>query len=158
MIGSLSRMLLLATVALLFAAPAMARKKKDKDPSVEPAAVEQSTPDVPDDANSKKFASSLIKTAIENFTPSDASGATFKYAKMTFSGDNQWTADAFVEIQDERMECVERGGWTLEPAESASVGTVSWKVEQTDCPGREAGSTTRAEFTISKSGVDAVFR
>lgn len=155
--GSLNRALLLALASFLFAGPALGKKKKkDKDAAESPAAT--ATPDVPDDGNSKKFASQLIETAIANFSPSDGGGATFKYSTLAFVGDNTWKADAYIEIQDERMECVESGGWTMEPAESSTVGTVTWKVESTDCPGRESGGQTRALLTLSKSGIDAIFR
>jgi len=157
--GSLNRALLLASASFLFAGPALAKKKKkNKDAEEEAAPAAQATPDVPDDGNSKKFASKLIETSITDFRPSDGGGATFKYSSLSFIGDNTWKADAYVEIQDERMECIESGGWTMEPAESSTVGTVTWELESTDCPGRESGGKTRVQFTLTKNGVDAIFR
>ena len=52
------------------------------------------------------------------------------------------------EVMDEGMECVESGSWSMEPADSKSVGTVSWDLEKTNCAGRESGGTTRAEFSF----------
>jgi hypothetical protein len=129
------------------------KKKKNKKGAVEaPAAAKVAVPDTPADPASKKFAMRLLDASITDFRPSDAGGAKFVYSAFKFQGDNSWTADAYVEIDEERMECTESGKWTMEKAESDKVAVVSWSVDSTDCPGRESGSTPRVQFTISKSG------
>jgi len=110
----------------------------------------------PADAKSKAFAAALVALKITNFTP--ARRGPFVYTQMRFADDDTWTGNGYVEIEDERMECVESGSWSMEPADSATVAVVAWKVDSTDCTGRTAGGETRAEFTIANSRLDAVFR
>jgi len=151
-------------LACLFAlsAPAMAGKKskdknKDNSASTEQAAESVDT-QLPDDNTSKKFGEALMAAEISNFKPVDNVGAKFVYATMSFDAGNTWRAEGYVEIQDERMECVESGAWSLEPATSNTVGTVSWTVDKTDCAGRDAGQESRAQVTIEKNGISALFR
>jgi hypothetical protein len=47
----------------------------------------------------------------------------------------------------------------MTPAESNDLAGVNWKVEKTDCSGREAGGETRAMLTLGKDGLkDIKFR
>ena len=155
---TLSRALLVLGGTLAFASPAVAKKKKkDKAAAPEPAAA-SATPDVPNDGNSKKYAQKLLETEIKDFSPSDGAGAKFEYTSMKFAGDNTWSAEGYVEIADERMECTEKGKWTMEAATSATEATVTWTLDTTDCPGRESGGETRAVLKLTKSGVEAIFR
>ena len=151
-------------LACLFAlsTPAMAGKKskdknKDKSASAEEAPASVDT-QLPDDNTSKKFGDALMAAEITDFRPVDNVGAKFVYSTMSFDAGNTWRADGYVEIQDERMECVESGAWSIEPAESNTVATVSWTVDKTDCAGRDAGQATRAQVTIEKNGISALFR
>lgn len=152
----------IAALSLLIAGPALAGKKKKKDkpsaPGVETSAA-AAVPTTPDDATSKKFGGKLVTATLSNFSPADTGGAKFQYDKMVFKADNTWKADAWVEFDDEKMECVETGKWTMEPAESDKVATVAWTVDKTDCAGRDAGAAVRAQLTLSKDGsIDAKFR
>ena len=155
---SLTRALLLLGASLALSGPALAKKKKDKKADDAPAAAEEVAPDVPGDANSKKYAQKLLETQITDFRPSDGAGAKFESTRMGFAADNTGSAEGSVEIADERMECKEGGGWAMEPASSASEATVSWTVDKTDCPGRESGTEVRALLKLTKSGVEAIFR
>ncbi len=115
--------------------------------------------DVPDDANSKAFAKNLIANPTSNFKPTDALGAKFEYTKLEFRGDNSWVATGYVEAMDERMECAEAGSWAMSPADSATVATMNWTVDKTNCAGRDAGETTRVQITLGNSGISqALFR
>lgn len=149
-------------IALVVAGPALAgKKKKDKGPAdaAAPSASAAAVPSTPDDAASKKFGVRLMDATLRNFRPNDTGGAKFQYDSMTFAPDNTWKAAAWVEFDDEKMECVEKGTWSMEAAESDKVATVSWKVDGTDCPGRDAGAEIRALLTLSKDGaIDAKFR
>lgn len=152
----------LAALALVVAGPALAGKKGKKskkgDATSTAASTEASVPTTPGDAASKKFGTKLITSSLNNFSPSDG-GAKFKYDTMVFKADNTWSADGWVEFDDEKMECVEKGKWTMEPAESDKVATVAWTVDQTDCAGRDSGVEVRAQLTLSKDGsIDAKFR
>ena len=151
-------------LACLFAlsAPAMAGKKSKDKNKEKSAATDQAAESVdtqlPDDSASKKFGAALIAAEISNFKPVDNVGAKFVYSTMSFDAGNAWRAEGYVEIQDERMECVESGAWSLEPATSNTVGTVAWSVDKTDCAGRDPGQETRAQITIEKTGISALFR
>jgi len=156
-----STVTLLTALSFLIAGPALAGKKKKKDAAA-PEGIEApaaAVPTTPDDATSKKFGAKLMDAALSNFSPADTGGAKFKYDKMVFQPDNTWKADGWVEFDEEKMECVESGKWSMEPAESDKVATVSWTVEKTDCAGRDAGAEVRAQLTLSKDGrIDAKFR
>lgn len=110
----------------------------------------------PADGDSQAFARRLVATQIANFSPSDTSGAKFLYNTLAFRGDGTFAAAGYVEMEDEKMECAESGPWTMEPATSSSVATVSWTVEKTNCAGRDAGQVMRAEVKLQE-GADPVF-
>ena len=155
----MKRTSLLAALALgLVASPALAGKKKKKAMPEAKVPAAAAAPTTPDDGASKKFGMQLMTSTLRNFRPSDG-GAKFQYDAMTFAADNTWKADGWVEFDDERMECAESGKWSMDPAESDKVATVTWTVDDTDCPGREAGAEVRAQLTLGKGGaVEAVFR
>lgn len=111
--------------------------------------------EIPNDGDSKKFAKSLIALTIKNFRPiSDA----LVYETLTFNPDNTWTTEASVEIMDEKMECVESGTWAMDPAESAKVASMTWTVNSTDCPAREAPQDIRLKVTIQGENIQVAFR
>ena len=115
--------------------------------------------DVPDDAQSKAFALTLISADTTDFSPSDASGAKFEYTRFSFRGDNTWVAEGYVEAMDERMDCTESGTWSMSAAESANKASMNWTVTKTNCAGRDNGSETRVLVTVGKSGIEsAMFR
>lgn len=155
-----ARTSLLLAASLAFAGPALAgkKKKKDKGGDAPAAAAASAVPDTPDDKNSKKFGEALVAVSISNWSPSDGGGAKFEYTTLSFNADNSWKGEGYVEIADERMECTETGKWSMDTAESATTATVTWTLDQTDCPGRESGGETRAVVTVTKSGIDAKFR
>jgi hypothetical protein len=112
---------------------------------------------LPDGA--KAFATALVSNATQNFTPTDSDGAVFEYTTLQFRGDGSWRAEGYVEAMDERMECVEAGTWSIDEANSATVGTIAWVVSETSCVGRDNGTETRAEVTVGGSGIQsALFR
>ena len=153
--------LITVLAASLLSPTALARKGKKKKSS-EPAAPEGSaavTPEVPDDATSRRFAKGLIAAQIRDFSPTDATtGATFVYERMSFEPDNTWNSSGYIEVMDDRMECTESGHWSMEPATSPTEATVTWKVDKTDCPGREAGEQVRAVVKLlDDGGIDVIF-
>ncbi len=152
---------LIAVLSLSVAGPALAGKKKKgiEAPAAPAAAPSAAAPTTPDDGNSKKFGAKLMTSTLRNFSPADTGGAKFQYETMSFAADNTWKAAAWVEFDDEKMECTESGKWTMEPASSDKVATVQWTVDKTDCAGRDSGAEVRAELTLSKDGnIDAKFR
>jgi len=105
----------------------------------------------PGDADSQSFARALVALNIKDFSASGASGATFKYTILRFNADGTFSADGYVQIDDESMDCKESGPWSMDAAESATVASVTWKVETTNCAGRDAGAETRAKIDLSDS-------
>ena len=115
------------------------------------------TMSIPD--GTKPFAIALVSSTTKDFSPSDSDGAVFKYTSLQFRGDGTWRADGYVEAMDERMECSEAGTWILAEAESKSVGTIAWTVNETSCVGRDNGTETRAQVTVGSGGIQsALFR
>lgn len=151
---------LTAVLSLALLSPAaLAKKKKDKDnggDAAAPAGPDLSAMQVPDDKASRDFAEKLVAITIRDFRPSDGGGAKFEYTTLGFAPDNTWKAAGYIEIQDERMECTESGTWSMEPAESGKIATISWALVKTDCPGRDAGGDTRALVTLGKTGFESI--
>jgi len=123
------------------------------------AAAAKISMDIPDDGASRGFAETLIGGVTANFAPTDADGAAFEYTSLQFRGDGSWHAEGYVEAMDERMECTESGTWSMTAADSKTVATVAWIVNDTTCVGRDQGTETRAQLTISTRGIEsAMFR
>jgi hypothetical protein len=134
-----------------------AKKNKGDTSSDSTEAKTEKLGDVPDDATSKKFATKLVKTNVNNFSP-DAEG--LRYNTLTFNADNTWKADSVVAVMDEEMECTESGTWTMDPAKSGTVSNMNWTISSTDCPTRQAPQELRVEVTLvdSTSGIHVNFR
>lgn len=105
----------------------------------------------PGDSTSQSFARALVALTVKDFSASGASGATFKYTTLRFNADGTFSADGYVQIDDESMDCKESGPWSMDAAESATVAAVTWKVETTSCAGRDPGAETRAKIDLSDS-------
>ena len=132
----------------------------DKSAATPTAAAESSpkiTMTVPE--GGKAFVSTLTSAVTNNFEPTDADGASFMYTELQFRGDGTWMAQGYVEAMDERMECAESGTWSVEDVSSKTVATIAWTVGETNCVGRDNGSSTRAQVTVGASGISsAMFR
>lgn len=152
------------TPALLLALPLLACGGQKAAPEPAAAAAAATAPsgptgDFPDDAASRAFLAALTMMDIRDFSAVDSTeGAKVVFSSLRFQGDNTWSAQGYVDAGEERMECTERGTWTMEPAASPKEATVSWVIQQTDCVGRESGATTRALFTLTGDDVDVAFR
>ena len=149
-------MTLLTTLALLVACGGK------KAPVAAPAAAAE-TPavasgDFPNDAATRGFVQKLTSTEITNFTANDAGGAKVVLSSVRFSADNTWKASGFVDAGEERMDCVESGTWTSDPAVSPAEATITWVIGATDCIGRDKGYSTRALITIDGDRVDIALR
>ena len=115
------------------------------------------TMSVPD--GGKAFVTTLTGSVTKNFEPTDADGASFMYTELQFRGDGTWMAQGYVEAMDERMECAESGMWSVEEVTSKTVATIAWTVDDTNCVGRDKGSSTRAQVPAGTSGISsAMFR
>lgn len=101
--------------------------------------------DAPKDKNSQEFVRNLIDHPVHNFSPSDTSGLKFTYVTLTFAADNTWMALARLGEGDDSMDCKEMGTWTMDPAESATVATMEWKLTKSTCAGRPQANIIRAK-------------
>ncbi|MEL6345960.1 MAG: hypothetical protein AAFV53_22810 [Myxococcota bacterium] len=154
-------LLLSAAALLLMSADADAGRKKKKggDGDAAAPATADVTPDVPDDKNSEKFAEGLLSKTIQGFAPIDAgANVRFMYNELSFSPDNTWKASGYVEMMGEQMECTEIGVWSMDPAESATVATMTWKVERTDCINQNNGDERRYRVTLQAEGISVAYR
>ena len=125
----------------------------DKNAPVESAAEPAASgPEIPGDANSKKFADKLMGLTIANWAPEDSGDVKFEYTSLTFAADNTWHAAAYVAIQDERVDCKEQGTWSMDPAESPTTAGMTWSILKTNCPGREGGRDLRLQMSILNDG------
>ena len=115
---------------------------------------------IPGDSKSKAFAMRLLSTPLVELQPTDSAGAKFVYKKMTFSNGNTWSADAYLYLasEDIQIDCKESGTWTMTAADSSTVAGVTWKVDKSDCSGRDGvvGTETRAIMTLGKSGLEEI--
>lgn len=112
----------------------------------------------PGDATSQAFVATLTGMELHDFAAVDSGGATVVMRTLAFRGDNTWQGTGHTDFGEERMDCTESGSWSMEPASSPTVATVSWKLLQTDCVGRNAGTENRAVFTIQGDDVEVAFR
>lgn len=152
------------TPALFLALPLLACGGQKAAPAPAAAAAAATAParatgDFPDDAASRAFLQALTMMEIRDFSAVDSTeGARVVFSSLRFQGDNTWAASGYVDAGEERMECTERGTWTMEPATSPKEATVTWIIDQTDCVGRDKGTSTRALFTLTGDDVDVAFR
>jgi len=147
----------MSTVFLFIAMLGNAQAKKEKKEASSEAnpSENQVKANVPNDSNSKKFAKHLFSTEFTNFSPE---GDGFEYTKLRFKKDNTWAADAAIILDDEEMDCIESGTWSMEAAQSVTTAALTWKITATDCPAREAGGTIRIIATLDGQTIDAKYR
>lgn len=105
-------------------------------------------PEIPGDSLSHRFADRLLALQITNWSPDDSGDVEFKYNRLTFNPDNTWVATGYVAVIDERVDCKEVGTWSMDPAESETTAAMTWTIEKTTCPGREAGRELRLSMSI----------
>ncbi len=105
------------------------------------------------------FVDGLLASPIIGWAVNDG-GAPVVYEELVMAEDGGFTAKTTIRLGDEPFECTESGTWTLDDnrSESATVGNLNFKVEQTDCAGREAPKNFRAEATLSGDDVNLEHR
>lgn len=138
------------SLALLLAA--CGPKETTTTSAVTEATAADSANVAPPDAASQAFAKKLFETEFTNFHPVDGAGAELVYSSFSFRPDGTWSAKGSVTVADESMDCGESGQWTMEPAESEDRASLSWKIANTNCAGREAGTEMRFLLTLKKAG------
>lgn len=112
---------------------------------------------VPKDKVSEAYAAALIETTGRGFSP-NAMGLT--YQTITFAADNSWSADGVVSVMDEEMDCIEKGTWMMDPAQSETSANMTWTITSTDCPSRVAPIEMRLQLILTgtEAGINANFR
>ncbi|GEM_PF-1984568 len=118
--------------------------------------IQEASDTLPQDKASQAFAKALVGLEITRFTPTD--DGVLKYDTLSFGADATWSANAAVEIMDERMECTEGGAWSMEPATSDTNAAITWSVDSTNCAGREPGDVQRALVELGAGSFDVSFR
>lgn len=115
--------------------------------------------EIPDDADSKKFADHLVRNPLRGFAPTDSSGgASIKWDTVTFGPKNHWEADAVLTAGGETVRCTEQGRWTIDKAESPTHDTVNLETKKSSCPGRSDGTSYRLVMDIEGDNYQVVFR
>ncbi len=110
---------------------------------------------VPADDTSQAFAQSLVSTNFTNIEPVEL----LNWDSLVFNADGTWSARGEVTMMDEEMACIEGGAWSMEAAERSDNATVTWHLDETNCAGRESGSSQRVLMTLTRDGTyDMQFR
>ena len=126
------------SLPLVLAFALVACGEKEPTTTAAPAEAASTKSDkVPSDPSSEKFGEKLFKLEITSFRPIDGGGASLIYDRLTFAPDGTWTATGSVTAADEKMECVETGDWTMDPAEDEDTASMTWTINKTNCAGRE---------------------
>lgn len=152
------RSFLLSTVILLAAACGEKTETNTAAAADAPQAESIDGATVPGDEASRSFATSLVRTNVTNFKPTDAAGAKFVYKTVDFRGDNTWEAAAEMSADGETIECRESGTWEMDAAESATTANMTWAMTKSTCAGRPDTDNLRLKVTVAKGEYTIVFR
>ena len=98
----------------------------------------------------KKHVDGVISQGVRNLVARDA----------TFAEDGTFEATVSVLLGEEPLACTESGTWTLDGGESTSttVANVNFEMSSTDCAGRTAPTSWRAELTVDGDDITAEMR
>ena len=118
------------------------------------AAEEPAAPKSRFSGDTKAFFDELQRIGVSTWTVAD-DGAAVVYEAVEFAEDGAFSADVTVRIGEEPFTCRESGTWALDRdrASSASVGLMNFEMTETNCAGREAPQSWRAELTITDDDV-----
>ncbi len=109
--------------------------------------------------HTKAFVDSLTGQTIVGWMVAD-DGAPVVYDELTMLEDGTFSAKTTVRIGDEPLECTESGTWALDndQADSKTVGNIDFDLAQTDCAGRTAPNSWRAQVTATGDDVNFELR
>ncbi len=109
--------------------------------------------------STKAYVDGLTRAPIVGWQVAD-DGAAIVYDALTMDEDGTFSAATTVRLGEEPLECRESGTWTLDnnKSDSAQVGELNFELLQTDCVGREAPRTWRAQATVSADDVNFELR
>ena len=110
------------------------------------------TAEMPDSKEARNFANKLVETTVTNWEPtSSGSDTKFEYLSMTFQPDGTWGADAELEASFEKIPCKESGKWSIIEMSGSNSATMSWTIDSTNCPMREANQELRIQMELPKA-------
>jgi hypothetical protein len=101
------------------------------------------------------FIEALLATGVVGYDVA-GEGASVVYDTMDLQEGGTYKAATTLRLEGEDpFPCVESGSWALDndESQSATVGMVTFSLENTDCPGRTAPRSWRAKLEISGSDV-----
>jgi hypothetical protein len=109
--------------------------------------------------DTKGFVDTLMKLGVSDWAVAD-DGATILYDPVTFAEDGSFTATVSVLLGEEPLACTESGTWSLDGGKSRSttLGNVNFEMSSTDCAGRTAPKSWRAELTVDGDDITAEMR
>ncbi len=109
--------------------------------------------------DTKLFVDKLMELGLTDWAVAD-DGATILYDPATFAEDGTFEATVSVLLGEEPLACTESGTWTLDGGESTSttVANVNFEMSSTDCAGRTAPTSWRAELTVDGDDITAEMR
>lgn len=107
----------------------------------------------------RAFVAKLVELGVSDWAVAD-DGAAVMYVPVTFADDGTFQATVSVLVGAEPFACTESGTWSLDDdtATSASVGNVNFEMSTTDCAGRNAPESWRAELTVDGDDITAEMR
>ena len=143
-------------LALLLVVPALAGCPKTGTSTASAEAEPEPAPRSRFSGATKTFVGSLTAQPIVVWTVEDA-GASVVYDSHVFAEAGTFEAKASVRFpgDPDRFDCSESGSWGLDgdKSESATVGQITFELNNTDCPGRSVPTTWRAEATVDGSDI-----
>ncbi len=100
----------------------------------------------------KAFVDAIVDAPALIWTAEDT-GATLVYDELTFDESGTWSARSTIRFggESEPFDCTESGTWSLDgdQALSKTLGNIDFEMTKTDCAGREAPKSFRAQVTSS---------
>ncbi len=109
--------------------------------------------------DARAFVDSLVALGVSGWAVAD-DGAAVMYSPVTCAEDGTFRATVSVLIGDEPFACTETGTWSLDgdKANSKTVANVNFEMSSTDCAGRTAPESWRAELTVNGDDITAEMR
>lgn len=107
----------------------------------------------------KTFVDALTANGVGDWAVAD-DGATVLWETSRFDESGTFEATVSVLLGEEPFACTEAGTWSLDGGKStsASVANVNFEMSSTDCAGREAPMSWRAELTVDGTDITAEMR
>ena len=109
--------------------------------------------------DSRAFVDQLVALGISGWAVAD-DGAAVLYEQADFAEDGTFRATVNILLGSEPFACTESGTWTLDgqTSTSATVGNVNFEMSSTDCAGRQAPLSWRAQLTVEDNDITAEMR